>query len=100
MHVHTSIKRREYMQAHTHTYARRISIMKEINYTMGSHGMTIDERHIMLLADCMTYKVREGASALPCCTHAMRACMCVCVCEVVRVHPLYIQSYACVGISV
>ncbi|KAF5838071.1 hypothetical protein DUNSADRAFT_3440 [Dunaliella salina] len=36
--------------------AARSSIMKEINYTMGSHGMTIDERHIMLLADCMTYK--------------------------------------------
>ena len=34
--------------------------MKEINYTMGSHGMTIDDRHIMLLADCMTYKVWYG----------------------------------------
>jgi DNA-directed RNA polymerase beta' subunit len=37
--------------------AARFSIMAEIKYTMGSHGMTIDERHIMLLADCMTYKV-------------------------------------------
>jgi len=36
--------------------AARFSIMAEIKYTMGSHGMTIDERHIMLLADCMTYK--------------------------------------------
>ena len=31
--------------------------MTEINYTMGSHGMSIDDRHTMLLADCMTYKV-------------------------------------------
>lgn len=31
--------------------------MNEIKYTMGSHGMSIDERHMMLLADCMTYKV-------------------------------------------
>ncbi len=31
--------------------------MKEIRYTMGSHGMSIDDRHTMLLADCMTYKV-------------------------------------------
>ena len=28
--------------------------MKEIDYTMGSHGMSIDKRHIMLLADLMT----------------------------------------------
>ncbi len=31
--------------------------MAQIKYTMGSHGMSIDDRHIMLLADCMTYKV-------------------------------------------
>jgi len=36
--------------------AARTSIMSEIKYTMGSHGMSIDERHTMLLADCMTYK--------------------------------------------
>ncbi|KAG1674569.1 hypothetical protein FOA52_001818, partial [Chlamydomonas sp. UWO 241] len=36
--------------------AARTAIMTEINYTMGSHGMTIDNRHTMLLADCMTYK--------------------------------------------
>jgi DNA-directed RNA polymerase III subunit RPC1 len=30
--------------------------MSEIKYTMGSHGMSIDDRHIMLLADCMSYK--------------------------------------------
>ncbi|CAI5953518.1 unnamed protein product [Closterium sp. NIES-64] len=38
--------------------AARYAIMHEINYTMGSHGMTIDPRHMMLLADVMTYKVR------------------------------------------
>ncbi|CAI5461136.1 unnamed protein product [Closterium sp. Yama58-4] len=36
--------------------AARHAIMHEINYTMGSHGMTIDPRHMMLLADVMTYK--------------------------------------------
>ncbi len=34
--------------------AARASIIKEIQYTMGQHGMTIDARHTMLLADCMT----------------------------------------------
>ncbi|XP_075113086.1 DNA-directed RNA polymerase III subunit 1-like [Nicotiana tabacum] len=36
--------------------AAMISIIDEINYTMSSHGMTIDLRHMMLLADLMTYK--------------------------------------------
>ena len=36
--------------------AARKSIMKEIVFTMGSHGMSIDHRHTQLLADCMTYK--------------------------------------------
>ncbi|KAG2499255.1 hypothetical protein HYH03_002834 [Edaphochlamys debaryana] len=36
--------------------AARHAIMSEIKYTMGSHGMSIDDRHIMLLADCMSYK--------------------------------------------
>lgn len=31
--------------------------MNEINMTMKSHGMSIDARHVMLLADLMTYKV-------------------------------------------
>ena len=38
--------------------AARVTIMAEIGRTMGSHGMQIDLRHTMLLADCMTYKVR------------------------------------------
>ena len=36
--------------------AARSTIMKEITFTMGQHGMAIDARHTMLLADCMTFK--------------------------------------------
>jgi len=36
--------------------AARKTIMNEITYTMKSHGMSIDSRHVMLLADLMTYK--------------------------------------------
>ncbi|CAM6102061.1 unnamed protein product [Calypogeia fissa] len=36
--------------------AARKCIIDEIQYTMASHGMTIDIRHMMLLADTMTYK--------------------------------------------
>lgn len=31
--------------------------MNEITYTMKSHGMSIDSRHVMLLADLMTFRV-------------------------------------------
>ncbi len=34
--------------------AARATIMLEIIKTMQAHGMTIDERHVKLLADCMT----------------------------------------------
>ena len=34
--------------------AARKTIMAEVKYTMESHGMSIDIRHIMLLADLMT----------------------------------------------
>jgi DNA-directed RNA polymerase III subunit RPC1 len=37
--------------------AARSSIINEIVYTMNSHGMSIDMRHVMLLADTMTFKV-------------------------------------------
>jgi hypothetical protein len=37
--------------------AARQTIIGEIQYTMQSHGMNIDPRHIMLLGDVMTYKV-------------------------------------------
>ncbi|KAI8573806.1 hypothetical protein RHMOL_Rhmol01G0304200 [Rhododendron molle] len=36
--------------------AARRCIIEEIKYTMASHGMTIDLRHMMLLADLMTFK--------------------------------------------
>jgi hypothetical protein len=45
------------LSLHTLQKAARHTIMAQIKYTMGSHGMSIDDRHIMLLADCMTYKV-------------------------------------------
>jgi DNA-directed RNA polymerase III subunit RPC1 len=38
--------------------AARQTIINEIQYTMKSHGMSIDPRHVMLLGDVMTYKVR------------------------------------------
>ncbi|CAG8530365.1 3760_t:CDS:10 [Cetraspora pellucida] len=36
--------------------AARNTIIQEIQYTMGRHGMSIDPRHVMLLGDIMTYK--------------------------------------------
>ncbi|KAI9222317.1 DNA-directed RNA polymerase III subunit C1 [Blastocladiella britannica] len=36
--------------------AARGTIINEIQYTMSTHGMTIDPRHVMLLADVMTFK--------------------------------------------
>ncbi|KAI8911804.1 hypothetical protein EDD86DRAFT_203319 [Gorgonomyces haynaldii] len=36
--------------------AARQTIINEIIYTMKSHGMTIDQRHVMLLADLMSFK--------------------------------------------
>ena len=35
----------------------RQTIINEIVYTMVNHGMSIDARHVMLLADLMTFKV-------------------------------------------
>lgn len=37
----------------------RNNIIDEIIYTMVSHGMTIDRRHVMLMADLMTFKVKH-----------------------------------------
>nr|XP_029508845.1 DNA-directed RNA polymerase III subunit RPC1-like [Oncorhynchus nerka] len=39
--------------------AARSTIINEIQYTMVNHGMSIDRRHVMLLADLMSYKVGE-----------------------------------------
>lgn len=43
--------------------AARTIIMTEIQKTMSAHGMAIDVRHTMLLADCMTFKVGFGPAA-------------------------------------
>src|ERR1700733_3984257 len=45
--------------------AARRTIVNEIQYTMSSHGMSIDPRHVMLLGDVMTYKVRTSTSLGP-----------------------------------
>lgn len=45
--------------------AARTTIINEIQYTMVNHGMSIDRRHVMLLSDLMTYKVR-GCGAVRC----------------------------------
>lgn len=36
--------------------AARVTIINEIVYTMKNHGMSIDARHVMLLADLMSFK--------------------------------------------
>merc|ERR1712007_180500 len=36
--------------------AARRTIMEEIAMTMGSHGISVDARHIQMLGDCMTYR--------------------------------------------
>ena len=45
-------------------HACRTTIINEIVYTMVNHGMSIDIRHIMLLAELMTFKV--GTSDTSC----------------------------------
>jgi len=36
--------------------AARLTVMNEIQYTMQQHGMSIDQRHVQLLADLMSFK--------------------------------------------
>eukprot|EP00741_Cyanophora_paradoxa_P024408 tig00022075_g23567.t1 len=36
--------------------AARLTIMSQIEYTMSSHGMSIDHRHVALLADVMSFR--------------------------------------------
>ena len=45
--------------------AARRTIINEIQYTMASHGMSIDPRHVMLLGDVMSYKVSLSLSESP-----------------------------------
>lgn len=54
----TRVKNNNIMEvAHTlGIEAARFTITEQIVYTMEQHGMTIDARHTMLLADCMTNK--------------------------------------------
>lgn len=44
--------------------AARTCIIDEINVTMKHHGMSIDIRHMMLLADLMTFRVSYSDSFL------------------------------------
>ena len=44
----------------------RQTIMNEIIYTMVNHGMSIDSRHVMLLAELMTFKVQYSQSYYVC----------------------------------
>jgi DNA-directed RNA polymerase III subunit RPC1 len=37
--------------------AARSTIMKEIGDVLSNYGIAVDQRHMMLLADVMTYKV-------------------------------------------
>lgn len=38
--------------------AARRTVQDEIGHVMGNHGLSVDPRHLTLLADCMTAKVR------------------------------------------
>jgi hypothetical protein len=49
--------------------AARQTIINEIQYTMKSHGMSIDPRHVMLLGDVMSYKVCNLLHLLYCHTY-------------------------------
>jgi DNA-directed RNA polymerase beta' subunit len=44
--------------------AARMTIVKEISHTMSEHGLTVDPRHLGLLADTMTIKVRNAGCFL------------------------------------
>jgi DNA-directed RNA polymerase III subunit RPC1 len=54
----TKVKNNNIMEVAKHLgiEAARATIIGQIEYTMEQHGMTIDSRHTMLLADCMTNK--------------------------------------------
>ena len=59
--------------------AARSTIMREIGTVLSNYGIAVDHRHMMLLADVMTYKV----SLICMCTHRERywACLYVCFCK-------------------
>lgn len=45
--------------------AARKTIIEQIHYTMDSHGLGVDPRHLMLLGDVMCFKVRHSGSLAP-----------------------------------
>jgi hypothetical protein len=54
--------------------AARKTTMDEIQFTMRSHGMDIDDRHVTLLADVMTFRGEvHGSARCPCEPEPMRA---------------------------
>ena len=59
--------------------AARSAIMSEIQYTMGQHGMSIDTRHTMLLADCMTFKARACHATLAQPFHTFQFALVICL---------------------
>ena len=44
--------------------AARKTIVDQIQYTMDSHGLGVDPRHLMLLGDVMCFKVGRGLPTL------------------------------------
>lgn len=53
--------------------AARKCIIEEIKYTMESHGMSIDIRHMMLLGDLMTFRVScVGLQKITCIVYRLR----------------------------
>ena len=69
----------------------RKTIINEIVLTMKSHGMSIDQRHVMLLGDLMTFKgevlgitrfglAKMKESVLMLASVSVCVCECVCVC--------------------
>lgn len=55
--------------------AARRTIINEIQYTMQSHGMSIDPRHVMLLGDVMSYKVSQRCSRSSTCDLRNNLCL-------------------------
>ena len=59
-------------------------------YTMVNHGMSIDARHVMLLADLMTFKVCVCVCV---CVVTLTVFVCVCVCVCVQGEVLGITRF-------
>ena len=55
--IHTYTCNYKLFHCYVYLFLYRQTIINEIVYTMVNHGMNIDSRHVMLLADLMTFKV-------------------------------------------